>query len=686
MPLSLADCAALYNAGDFAAAEVGAAALLESEPQNLKAKSLWAAAAVECGKIDAGVTAMREVLATGADTGLIVNLASRVFVGAGVWDEAATQLRRLLTLDPQDTGAQEMLASVLTSQRAYGEALGVYDDLAARGQRHYGVQRGTLHWQLGAYETAASLLGQHLETDPGDARALNQLGLVRKSQQRFDDALALFACAVEAKPGYERAITNLAVTHHECGSADAGRAALDTLPHELPRARIAFLKAMMLPVVLESADEISGLRQRFADDLHTAAACADGIADPLNEIGLIQFHLAYQAQDDRDLQSQAAQTLLKLCPELAYTAPEFADAPDGRPIRVGFVSTNLRFHTVGYLNLGFLTYLDRSRFEVTLVSLAYDGDEMYGQMATAADHVLTIPRDLGRAREIIAGGKFDILFYPDIGMEALTYYLAFARLAPVQAVSWGHPVTTGIPNIDYFVSCDAMEPGGSDEHYTETLVRLPDAGGHYIRPLAPDVVFNRAEYGLPDNAPLLACPQSCFKFHPDFDALLKSILEGAPRAHLALLNGVPESTSALLETRLKRTLGACASRVHFIGPLAHTDFLSLVRDADAVLDIPQWSGGRSGYEALAMGAPVVHLPGEFMRGRHTAAFYKVMGVDECIAADETEYVDIAVRLVTDKSFQGRVKQRIAEHAAHLFERMEPVRALEKFFEDAVVKL
>ena len=406
---------------------------------------------------------MRAALAAGGDGGLIVNLAVRAFVAARAWAEAEGQLRRLVAMNPQDTGARELLADVLMSRQAYGDALNVYEDLAASGENSFAVQRATLHWQLGAYDVAAGLLEQHLESQSDDARALNQLGLVRKSQQRFDEALALFARADAAKPGYGRAITNLAVTQQECGDPEAGWAALDGLSNDPPAARVELLKAMMLPVVLESADAIAGWRRRFAEGLDRAAACADGIADPLSDVGLIQFHLAYQAHNDRDLQSKTAQTLLKLCPELGVRAPELAASPRGRKIRVAFVSTNLRFHTVGYLNLGFLTFLDRTRFDVTLVSPVYSGDEMYAQMADAADHVLDIPRDLGRARDLIAAAKFDVLFYPDIGMEALTYYLAFARLAPVQAVSWGHPVTTGIPNIDYFVSCDAMEPDGADD-------------------------------------------------------------------------------------------------------------------------------------------------------------------------------------------------------------------------------
>ena len=70
-------------------------------------------------------------------------------------------------------------------------------------------------------------------------------------------------------------------------------------------------------------------------------------------------------------------------------------------------------------------------------------------------------------------------------MEAFTYFMAFARLAPVQAVTHGHPCTTGIPNLDYFVSFKSYEPQENQKFYTEKLVRLEGQSSPYLLPEPP---------------------------------------------------------------------------------------------------------------------------------------------------------------------------------------------------------
>ena len=67
----------------------------------------------------------------------------------------------------------------------------------------------------------------------------------------------------------------------------------------------------------------------------------------------------------------------------------------------------------------------------------------------------------------------------------MSYALAFSRLAPVQCVTWGHPVTTGIPTLDYFISSDLLEADGAEDHYTERLVRLKTLPIYYYRPEVP---------------------------------------------------------------------------------------------------------------------------------------------------------------------------------------------------------
>jgi predicted O-linked N-acetylglucosamine transferase (SPINDLY family) len=72
---------------------------------------------------------------------------------------------------------------------------------------------------------------------------------------------------------------------------------------------------------------------------------------------------------------------------------------------------------------------------------------------------------------LAAGAEVDVLIYPDLGMEPLSWYLSFARLAPVQMAWWGHPVTTGLPSIDYFISLHDEAPH-AQQHYSEQLIRM----------------------------------------------------------------------------------------------------------------------------------------------------------------------------------------------------------------------
>src|SRR5262249_44840918 len=142
---------------------------------------------------------------------------------------------------------------------------------------------------------------------------------------------------------------------------------------------------------------------------------------------------------------------------------------------------------------------------------------------------------LATVRQRIAKLELDVLYYADVGMTAWTYFLAFARLAPVQCVTWGHPLTTGIPNLDYFISSELLEGPGAEEHYTEKLVRLPNLAVHYYRPQAPAEVRPRSHYGLEETGRLYGCPQSLFKLHPDFDAILADVLRRDPEGLLVLL-------------------------------------------------------------------------------------------------------------------------------------------------------
>ena len=206
---------------------------------------------------------------------------------------------------------------------------------------------------------------------------------------------------------------------------------------------------------------------------------------------------------------------------------------------------------------GIIAHLDRERFEKSLFLLPGRKDETTRFFEEHADAVFMMPEDLDLARRIIASARLDILFYPDIGMEPFTYFLAFSRLAPVQCAFYGHPVTTGIRTIDYFISHQDCEVAEGDDHYSERLVRLSEkvTYTYYYRPPVPKGRKGRKAFSLADSDHVYLCAQSLFQGHPHFDAILKGVLTRDEKALMVFFHGKHQSWTDLLTERLKRSPG-----------------------------------------------------------------------------------------------------------------------------------
>ena len=168
---------------------------------------------------------------------------------------------------------------------------------------------------------------------------------------------------------------------------------------------------------------------------------------------------------------------------------------------------------------------------------------------------------------------------------------------------------------------------------------MPLLGTYFERPVANSKIVNHQS-----SIHTYLCPQTLFKFHPDFDEVLAGILGSYPKAEVVLLEGrVPHWTNRLKQ-RFERTLPGGSSRVRFLPAMLRTDFLNALASADVILDPLHFGGGHTSYEALAVGTPVITLPGEFLRSRITQALYRRMGFTELIVASAEQYIDTAVRM------------------------------------------
>ncbi|MBL8705346.1 MAG: tetratricopeptide repeat protein, partial [Rhodospirillales bacterium] len=498
-------------------------AALDAEPR-------LAAIAPALGLADAAVEHMRRASqARPADAALLGNLGALLNT-AGKLDEARSCLERAIALKP--------------------------DFVAA----HYNL--GIVLGRTGDPNAAARSYERAIQLDPRHAGAHLNLANLLSEAKVYGEAVKHYRLSLAARP-LPAALVNLGNTLKEQGYWKESREAYEQALALGNNDGVRIKAAMTMPLVPKSAAEIDTARAAFAAALTAMEARPLQVSDPMREIGSTLFALAYQGGNDKALAQAMARILAKACPSLLFTAPHCTQArASGAKLRVGLCSRFLRDHSIGRLMLNLIQHMAATgRYEVFIFSFNKQQDAVAAEIAGHAAEVVTLFADLDQARQEIAARRLDVLFYPDIGMEPMTYFLAFARLAPVQCVTWGHPVTTGIPTVDYFLSCDAAEPADGDDHYSEKLVRLGGLPMSYRRPPRPDPLKDRAAYGLPAAPRLYFCAQNLFKIHPELDRPFLEILRRDPEGHLLLLHGGDPHWAELLLGRYRALAPELLERV-----------------------------------------------------------------------------------------------------------------------------
>ncbi|WP_016949679.1 hypothetical protein [Anabaena sp. PCC 7108] len=446
------------------------------------------------------------------------------------------------------------------------------------------------------------------------------------------------------------------------------------------------LKYLTVPTIYNHQEEIKFYRQRYTQGLQTliqetSLNTPQERSNALAGIGrLTNFYLSYQAQNDVDLQRQYGELVHKI---MAANFPQWVvplSMPELQPqekIRIGYASNYLHSYSGTLWLTGWLRYCEHQNLEIYCYYTGNQPDPITQQFKDYSDFFYHIPHNLPAVCEQIIADKLHILVYPEIGMDAPTMQMGGLRLAPVQCVAWGHPVTTGLPTIDYFLSSELMEGENAQEHYSEKLILLPNIGVAYPKPYIPPVIKTRSDYGLSDDDVIYLCCQAPFKYLPQYDFILAEIASRIPQAKFVFLRGT------ILKSRLECAFAAVGLNsedycVHLNIP-ERLDYLMINLLSDVYLDTFTWSGGNTSLEAIACNIPIVTCPGEFMRGRHTDSFLKLLGVTDTIVKNEAEYIEIAVKLGLDSAWRNSISERMSQNQDRVFDDKACVAGLEVFY-------
>jgi predicted O-linked N-acetylglucosamine transferase (SPINDLY family) len=616
----------------------------------------------------------------------------------GSTGRALNSFRQALYRDPRLKQAHSAIGNLLQDRGDYQLAINCYRRVLelSPGDHQAWYNMGHAARSQGDPDTAAECYRKVLALKPEHAEAHNNLGLIHKENGNYSDAHWHFESALAHRPDLVEAQYNLGVVEQLRGDHEAGLECFrKALLIRTDYAPAKWMWHLSLPILYETPDAIDHYRNRFAKHLselieNTPLQTPKAVAAAVEGIGsMTNFYLQYQGRNDRDLQTQYGQFV---CRVMAKAYPRWCRPrpappyPGNSKIRVGYVSSFMRAHTIGEFLAGWLEHHSREEFEFYCYHIGEQTDGMTARFQKRSDKFYQLGNRLEETARTILDDRLHILVYTDIGMNPLATQLAALRLAPVQCKGWGHPVTTGLPTIDYYLSSDAMEPPNAQDHYSESLIRLPNLALAYRPPALPKEVKTRADYGLTEDAFVYLNSQSLFKLLPQHDDIYPRIAAEVSNAQFAFLAHRDEEITRLFIARLSRAFRGYGlvfeEHCRLLPRQNFPDFLGLHMVSNVLLDSLDWSGGKTSLEAISCGLPIVTCPGNMMRGRHAYAMLSMMGIDATIASDKDEYVEIAAKLCRDVGFYERVGTDVQRLRTKLYADAIFINATEEFYRRA----
>ena len=444
--------------------------------------------------------------------------------------------------------------------------------------------------------------------------------------------------------------------------------------------------SLLLTPVYESTEQIDFYRKKFEERIEPLKKYKYFTDKPGDEIELNFYYLAYHNKNNLDVLKKISKVFRQVVPNINYTSKNLKNKKNKKKIKIGFISQHFSDHTVGKLFGGLIKNINNKKFEtIVFHTLNTKKSSIKSEIDSSVNKVIILEPKIQDQQKQIEDEFLDIIFYPDIGMSPLTYFLAHSRLAPLQIASWGHTETTGIDTIDYFLSAKFFENNSNiKKKYSEKLICLNRIPTYFEYPKNIGKLKTRSELGLPGKANLYGCPQSLFKIHPDFDSVLAKILSKDLNSYLVLIGnqGKDKYWSEILKKRWSKNFPIIEKRTIFTKRLSLLDFYSLSNCVNVLLIPLYFGGGNTSLEAMIFGTPSVTMEGDYLRTNITSAIYKQMQISEPpIAKNKEDYINLAIELAKNNKKNILLREKSKKAAKkYLFENKEALKEFENFLE------
>jgi predicted O-linked N-acetylglucosamine transferase (SPINDLY family) len=481
-----------------------------------------------------------------------------------------------------------------------------------------------------------------LQLQPDHVGAHNNLGIILSELGRHEDAVKSYQRSLNINPEFGPALKNLANTLVDLGKLDEAirhyHAAIRLNPSDAElynNLGSALTEQRQFIEANQAFQKAIGLKPEYSA-AHSNLCFTLNYASELSRTDYFKAHRNW-ASIVESSRSQLQHNLEKL--------------NKNKRLRVGYVSADLRSHSVSYFFETLLKHHNPDAVDVYCYSDVKVPDKVTHRLQSLCPYWTSI---VGQSDEEVARKiqKDRVQILVDLaGHSAANRLPLFAlKPAPIQ-VSWlGYPGTTGLKRIDYRFTDEIADPSGDSEAFhSEELLRLPRG-----------FLCFQGEPESPSPATKTASDQICFgsfnnlnKTNQNVVQVWANILNALPQASLYLKSR--QLADASVRQHIQREFekaGIEPQRIELQGRVSHRNHhLALYDKVDIALDTFPYNGTTTTCEALLMNVPVVTLRGDRHASRVGASILTHIGLTELIADSTAEYIELALKLAGDSDYR-----------------------------------
>jgi predicted O-linked N-acetylglucosamine transferase (SPINDLY family) len=365
-------------------------------------------------------------------------------------------------------------------------------------------------------------------------------------------------------------------------------------------------------------------------------------------------------------------------PKPVRLAQATAGRSDPLRLKIGYVSSDLRDHAVGFAMTDVMEQHDHKSFEIFAYYCGISRpDSTQERIKRGVDHWIDINAmsDDAAAARIAADGIDILVDLNGYTKDARTKVFA-RRPAPIIVNWFGYPNSMGTPYHHYLIADEYIVPPEDEIYYSEKIVRLPcyqpNDRKRVVAPRRP----TRAEAGLPEGAFVFCSFNGMQKLTARIYQRWMTILNRVPNSVLWLLTGTAETNERL--RKVAADGGIAPARIVFADKLPNPDHLARYPLADLFLDSFPYGAHTTASDSMWMGVPILTVAGRTFASRVCANLVQAAGIGEMVCATPESYVERAIEFGIDRAKSAGIKARLvaSRDTCLLFDTPKLVRSLE----------